>query len=211
MWCEISVVCHLIVIVISKVLKTGSKISWQCHFNKVIFLVKVAVNVAVLYNFVAVKGCQMAVNLGWSGSEGVLGSGNTGFNVADKKCFIADLNISSQSELSFSESSWIPRCSKIRRIWATSFYIYGCATGTLWTVAPRSRIRIFVIPILNKKRVNINAFFLLFTVSRSKFISRLKIRIRTIKKRILSKMEDSLTKQLCRILDPKKNHPGCRG
>jgi hypothetical protein len=48
-----------------------------CPFNTVIFLVKVAVNVAVLYNFVAVKGCQMAVILGWSGSEGLLGSGNT--------------------------------------------------------------------------------------------------------------------------------------
>jgi hypothetical protein len=46
-------------------------------FNKAIFLVKVAVNVAVLYNFVAMKGCQMAVILGWSGSEGLMGSGNT--------------------------------------------------------------------------------------------------------------------------------------
>jgi hypothetical protein len=38
----------------------------------------VAVKVAVLYKFVAVKGCKMAVVLGWSGSEGFLGSGNTG-------------------------------------------------------------------------------------------------------------------------------------
>jgi hypothetical protein len=40
----------------------------------------VVVNVAVLYNFVAVIGCQMAVILGWSGSEGLLGSGNTDKN-----------------------------------------------------------------------------------------------------------------------------------
>jgi hypothetical protein len=51
----------------------------QCPFYKVVLLVKVAVNVAVLYNFVAVIGCQMAVILGWSGSEALLGSGNTGY------------------------------------------------------------------------------------------------------------------------------------
>jgi hypothetical protein len=37
-----------------------------------------AVDVAVLYNFVAVKGRKVAVIFVRCGSEGVMGSGNTG-------------------------------------------------------------------------------------------------------------------------------------
>jgi hypothetical protein len=40
-----------------------------------------AVNVAVLHNFVPVEGRQMAVIFVRCGSEAVLGSGNTGYAV----------------------------------------------------------------------------------------------------------------------------------